>query len=72
MCSIDEPNAPLPTQERSTDVDFRARLIPTEENSDNNGIGGQTTRIAALITNMYLEFSPANPLTWMLELVDLC
>jgi hypothetical protein len=32
--SIDEPNAPLPAQKASAEVDFRARRVSSEENSD--------------------------------------
>ncbi|KAH7402353.1 fungal-specific transcription factor domain-containing protein [Phaeosphaeria sp. MPI-PUGE-AT-0046c] len=32
--SIDEPNAPLPPQKASAEVDFRARLVSSEETSD--------------------------------------
>ena len=40
--SIDEPNAPLPAQKASTEVDFRARPVPSEENSDEDNATSQT------------------------------
>lgn len=36
--SIDDPNAPLPAQKASTEVDFRARPVPSEENSDEDDV----------------------------------
>lgn len=35
--SIDEPNAPLPPQKASVEIDFRARPVSSEESSDENG-----------------------------------
>ncbi|KAH7067374.1 fungal-specific transcription factor domain-containing protein [Paraphoma chrysanthemicola] len=37
--SIEDPNAPLPAQKASTEVDFRARPVPSEENSEEENIG---------------------------------
>jgi len=34
--SSDDPNAPLPPQKASTEVDFRARVVLSEENSDDD------------------------------------
>lgn len=37
--SIDEPDAPLPPQKAEAEVDFRARLVSSEEGSDEEGVG---------------------------------
>jgi hypothetical protein len=44
--SIDEPNAPLPAQKASTEVDFRARPVSSEETSDEEHAGVQTQKTA--------------------------
>ncbi|CAN9305079.1 unnamed protein product [Alternaria alternata] len=47
--SIDEPNVPLPAQKASNEVDFRARIVPSEENSDEDNlvseIAGSTSNV---------------------------
>lgn len=39
--SIEEPNAPLPTQTASAEVDFRMRRIPSEPSSEDGGGTGE-------------------------------
>ncbi|RYN34688.1 hypothetical protein AA0113_g9126 [Alternaria arborescens] len=47
--SIDEPNAPLPAQKASNEVDFRARIVPSEENSDEDNL---VSEIAGYTSNV--------------------
>jgi hypothetical protein len=44
--SIDEPNVPLPAQKASNEVDFRARVMPSEENSDEDNLADGTAGTA--------------------------
>jgi hypothetical protein len=47
--SIDEPNAPLPAQKASTEVDFRARPVSSEENSDEERTNYQAQDTASAV-----------------------
>ncbi|KAH6870652.1 fungal-specific transcription factor domain-containing protein [Alternaria rosae] len=71
--SIDEPNVPLPAQKASNEVDFRARIVPSEENSDEDNlvseIAGSTSNLrddTAHSTSQTAEV-PVGPLPELVE-----